>query len=224
MPRNKEYDVSTVKGRLLKFLKEKRLSQSEFGRILGVAPTYVGAIRKSLSTDKVARLTRAFPDLNRDWLLYGEGEMLKDPANDLDVLTDANEYEVALLPVAAYAGNLQMWSEPVALKDCERIMSPIKGADFAIRIIGDSMEPTLHDGSTILIKRINEKSFIPWGNPMVIDSENGVLVKDVYPSRRGPDFIEARSENSKYPPIDIPVESIFGLYKVIGSFRLFSTF
>ena len=51
------------------FLREKRLSQSEFGRILGVAPTYVGAMRKSLSADKVNRLMRAFPDLNRDWLL-----------------------------------------------------------------------------------------------------------------------------------------------------------
>lgn len=223
MPKNKDFDTSTVKGRLLCFLSEKRLSQSEFGRILGVAPTYVGAMRKSLSADKVARLTRAFPDLNREWLLYGEGEMIKDPTADADAAAEPNEYEVPLLPVSAFAGNLQMWSQAVALKDCERMVSPVRGADFAIRITGDSMEPLLHDGSTILIKRINEKAFIPWGNPMVIDSENGVLVKDVFPSEHGRAFIEARSVNPKYPPLTIPTDSIYGLYRVMGCVRLFST-
>lgn len=224
MPKNREYDTTTVKGRLLCFLNEKRLSQSEFSRILGVAPTYVGAIRKSLSAEKVARLTRAFPDLNRDWLLYGEGEMFKEHPIENATAIEAGDYEVPLLPVSAYAGNLQMWSQGVALKDCEKIISPVRGADFAIRITGDSMEPLLHDGSTILIKRINEKAFIPWGNPMVIDSENGVLVKDVFPSERGRSYIEARSLNPKYPPLTIPAESIYGLYRVMGSFRLFSTF
>ncbi len=223
MSKNKDFDTSTVKGRLLCFLNEKRLSQSEFGRILGVAPTYVGAMRKSLSTDKVARLTRAFPDLNRDWLLYGEGEMLKDPYDNDDSLIETARYEVPLLPVAAYAGSLQMWSQSVELRDCEKIVSPVPGADFAIRISGDSMEPKLHDGSTILIKRINEKAFIPWGNPMVIDSENGVLVKDVYPGTRGSAYIEARSANPKYPPIDVPTSSIYGLYRVMGTVNIFST-
>lgn len=222
-----KYDETTVKGRLLMFLKAKRLSQTEFGRILGVAPTYIGAMRKSLSADKVNKLMRAFPDLNRDWILYGEGEMLKEQASDSEGRGDDHEaidYEVPLLPVSAFAGNLQVWSESVELRDCEKVVSPIRGVDFAIRITGDSMEPEFHDGSTVLIKRINEKSFIPWGNPMVIDTENGVLIKEVFPSDRGRGFIEARSLNPKYPPLAIPTESIYGLYRVLGMMRIYSTF
>ncbi len=227
MPKNEKYDPETVKGRLLLFLKEKRLSQTEFGRILGVAPTYIGAMRKSLSADKVNKLTRAFPDLNRDWILYGEGEMLKEPAEEevpQNVPDNSTGYLVPMLPVAAYAGNLQMWSEGVDLAHCEKVVSPVKGVDFGIRVSGDSMEPDIEPGSIIFIKKINDKSFIPWGHPMVIDSENGVLVKEVYPSRNGSSFIEARSINPKYPPVDIPKSSIYGLYRVMSSIRVFSTY
>ena len=227
MSKMAKIDTSTVKGRLLMFLREKRLSQSEFGRILGVAPTYVGAMRKSLSADKVNRLMRAFPDLNRDWLLYGEGEMLKIPKDEVpetEEVESNSEYEVPLLPVSAYAGTIQGWSESVMPRDCEMIHSPVRDVDLAIRIAGDSMEPKFHDGMTLYIKRINEKSFIPWGNPMVIDSENGVLVKEVYPSDQGEEYIEARSLNPKYPPLTIPTSSIYGLYRVISVVKLYTTY
>lgn len=223
MAKNREFDLTTVKGRLLQFLKVRRISQSEFGRILGVAPTYVGAMRRSLSADKVAKLTRAFPDLNRDWLLYGEGKMLKEAESSSGRPDDAKVMTVPLLPVAAFAGDIQGWSQSVDLRDCERVTTPIPGADFAIRISGDSMEPLIHDGSTLLIKKINERAFIPWGSTMVIDSENGVLIKDVYPSGDDPKYIEARSRNPRYPPIRIPTSSVFGLYRVMGAIQLFSS-
>lgn len=200
------------------------MSHSELSRRLGVSPTYVGAMRKSLPEEKIKRLCEIFPDLNRDWLVYGEGEMLKgDTAATVAKGPDA-EYMVPLIPVSAYAGSLQEWSDPVALEDCERIPSPVKGADYAIRVCGDSMEPDFHDGSTILIKRINERAFIPWGNPLVIDTSNGVLIKALYPLDKEYEFVEARSFNPKYPPITIPTDCIIGIYRVLGCIRLFSNF
>lgn len=38
---------------------------------------YVAAMRKGFGEDKLNNVLTAFPDLNRDWLLFGEGEMLK---------------------------------------------------------------------------------------------------------------------------------------------------
>ena len=218
----------TVKERLLEYLRYKRITQLEFAHRMEVSPAYVGAMRRSMSDDKIKRLRREFPDLNTDWLLYGEGRMLNDgyPNDEKGTASVTTEeiYEVPLLPVAAYAGNLQLWSQGVTLKDCEKVISPVKGADFAIRVSGDSMEPDLHDGATILIKRINEKAFIPWGNKMVIDTENGVLVKEVYPVANDRYKIEARSLNPKYPPIEIPAESIYGLYRVLGQVQVYTTY
>lgn len=225
--------ISDVKMRLLEYLHAKRMTQLEFTRRLGVSSTYIGAMRRSISDEKVAEIRKIFPDLNTTWLLYGEGEMLVPTSDTALLRTDGlKSYEVPLLPVAAYAGNLQLWSQGVALKDCEKIVAPVRGADFAIRVSGDSMEPELHDGSTIFIKRINDRAFIPWGNSMVIDTENGVLVKSVYPApdnngiTKNPlrtEFIEARSLNPKYPPITIPASSIFGLYRILGNMRVYTT-
>lgn len=217
-------DQKTVKQRLIELLKEKRMSQTEFAKLMGVSPTYIGAMRRSISEVRLKKLLEIFPDLNRDWILFGEGEMLLDPDDDEPDLGDG--YVVPLLPVKAFAGNLQMWTTGVELRDCEKVVSPVKGVDFAIRIAGNSMEPEFQNGSMIFIKRINERAFIPWGNPMVIDTENGVLVKAVYPcDSDSPEeqYIEARSYNPNYPPFKIPVESIFSLYRIISATKQYST-
>lgn len=219
---------STVKSRLLEYLKHKRISQIEFTKSIDVSSTYIGAMRKGIPAGKLKRITTLYPDLNRDWLLYGEGEMLLNPEEEANHLRRAKGFETLLLPVAAFAGNLQMWSEGVSPNQCQRIISPVYGADFAIPVKGDSMEPRFHDGSVILIKKINEKAFIPWGNPMVIDTENGVLIKNIFPDeekekKNNEEYLVAKSLNPNYPPIRIPTSSIYGLYRVIGSMDIYST-
>ncbi|MDE6234516.1 MAG: hypothetical protein K2M56_02060 [Muribaculaceae bacterium] len=217
--------ASNVKERLLEYLRHRRMTQMEFTKSIGVSPTYIGAMRKSLSTDKVMKIRQLYPDLNTSWLLYGEGEMLVTPGAETSASGEGipEGYEVPLLPVAAFAGNLQSWSEGYELSQCEKIIAPVKGVDFAIRLSGDSMEPVLHNGSTLFIKRINEKAFLPWGNMMVVDTENGVLVKAVYPVPEEPNMIEARSVNPKYPPIRIPGESIFGIYRILSATTAYAT-
>lgn len=196
------------------------MTQLEFTQRLGVSPSYVATMRRGLSLSKLERIGEEFPDLNREWLMYGQGDMLIDQSMAEREFIDG--YEVRLLPVAAFAGNLQLWSDGVRDEDCARVVSPVKGADFAIPICGDSMEPDFTDGSTVLIKKINEKAFIPWGNAMVIDTENGVLLKDVYPDDKE-DCIEARSRNLRYPPLHIPKTSIYGLYRVLCSLKMYPT-
>lgn len=68
---------SAVKERLEGFLKIKKISKTEFGRRIGVSAAYVTGIRRSLSQEKISSIAREFPDLNIEWLLTGEGQMLK---------------------------------------------------------------------------------------------------------------------------------------------------
>ena len=218
------YDITTVKGRLMTYLKHKRISQVEFCNAIGVASTYIAVIRKSIPSDKVNRIVAHYPDLNRDWLLYGEGEMLLKGKPDAKEVLHSAGYLVPLLPVNAFAGNISAWSQAVRDIDCEKVVSPIQGVDFAIRISGDSMEPDFKDASLILIKKIDDNSFIPWGHPMIIDTTNGVFFKNVYPSEKGENYIEARSINHKYPPLTIPLDSTFGLYRLVGNLNTFASY
>ena len=221
---SEKYDLSTVKGRLLTYLKENRIPQTEFCKRLGVAPTYIGVIRKSIPAEKINRIATLYPNLNRDWLLYGEGEMYIKETNDPRKLLQEAGYLVPLLPVTAFAGNITAWSQSVIANECEKVISPVQGVDFAIRISGDSMEPDFHDGSIILIKKIDDKAFIPWGHPMIVDSSNGVFFKDVFPSDRGKKYIEAQSLNKKYPPLDIPLDCVYGLYRVVTTLNIVSSY
>ena len=219
-------NTSTVKSRLQEYLKAKRISQLEFTRSIGVSPTYVGAMRKGVPAPRLKKICELYPDLNRDWLLYGEGEMLNTNRGGASSRS-VDEYETLLLPVEAYAGGLQMWSRGVSESDCRRIVSPVSGADFALPIKGDSMEPRFHDGSTLLIKKINDKAFIPWGHTMVVDTENGVLVKNILPvsdenGTQSDEFVMAESLNPKYPPFKIPTASIYGIYRVLGTIDIYS--
>ena len=216
-------DETTVKDRLLQFLKAKGISKAEFARRMGVSETYVSTMRKSLPEQRVAKMTRLFPDLNRDWLLYGEGEMLTTSDKPNHPQDDDDDGYVMLLPVEAYAGKLQAFSRGVTRRECRRLPIRVDGADFAIQITGDSMEPHIHNGVIAILAKINERAFIPWGNPMVIDTENGVYVKVVRPAQDADDAIEASSYNPLYPPFMIPTESIHGIYRILCLYQPLTT-
>lgn len=215
--------METVKERLLQFLKAERISKAEFARKMGMSEAYVSTMRKSLPEARVAKLIELYPKLNRDWLLYGEGEMFH-PSEQAERDTDHKTgHFVPLLPVEAYAGSLQAYSRGVNKRECKLLPISIEGADFAIPISGDSMEPMIHNGVIAVVAKINERAFIPWGNPMVIDTENGVYVKVIRPSEEGEDYIEASSYNPRYPAFQIPTESIFGIYRIISYYQPITT-
>lgn len=215
-------ELSSMKGRLMYFLRLKGITKSEFARELRLSVAYLSSIGDTLPVKRTNQILEMYPDLNRDWLLFGEGPMSGD-SDSADPVDPRSSMMVPLLPVSAYTGTLQEMSQGVALKDCRKVISPVPGADWAIPVSGDSMEPEFHDGSTLLIKKINDRAFIPWGNPVVIDSENGVLVKCLYPSKDEEEYVEARSLNPAYPPIKLQRNTIFGLYRILGSFKLYNT-
>lgn len=121
---------------------------------------------------------------------------------------------IPVLPTDARAGTLAEFSESVEAYNCERMVSPIRGADFAMQVTGDSMSPEYPSGSVIICKKINEKAFIEWGKVFVLDTDNGAIIKSV---RRTEDDneVECVSLNPAYQPFRINTEYINGWYRVL---------
>jgi phage repressor protein C with HTH and peptisase S24 domain len=121
---------------------------------------------------------------------------------------------VLVIPTGARAGTLADFATSISAYDCERMVTPIKGADYAMQVTGDSMSPEYPSGSMILIKRINEKAFIEWGKTYVLDTENGAVIKTI---RRtdNPDVIECVSLNPAYQPFTMETRYINGWYRVL---------
>lgn len=69
---------TTVKQRLIEFISYKKLSQAKFEKTVGLANGYVNNIRRSITNEKLQQIALTFPDVNRAWLLTGEGSMLNE--------------------------------------------------------------------------------------------------------------------------------------------------
>lgn len=119
-----------------------------------------------------------------------------------------------VIPIEAMAGTLGEFADSVQAYECERMISPIKGADYAIKVCGDSMTPEVPNGSQILIKKIWEDQFIEWGKIFCLDTQNGAIVKKIFPTT-DPEVVECRSVNPDYPPFKINVKHINGWYRVL---------
>lgn len=211
------------------------LNQSQFARRIGVRQPNLSAIMKrdrSCGDGITNKILLSF-DIRRDWLLTGEGEMLKSnfKVDEIEIPTkeeleqiSTKGYWVPLIPTTALANSLSEYIGPgIRRADCQNILSPVPGADFAITISGDSMEPKFHDGMVVFLKRINDAAFIPWGNTLVLDTENGAFIKDVFPVQDNANLIEARSLNPLYPTLTIPKSSIYGMYRVLNATKFFTT-
>ena len=150
--------------------------------------------------------------------------MLNEQDNDLSINSTATADRIPLIPASAFAGMVHgLAPESISLRQCELVTSPVAGAEMAIPITGDSMEPDYPDGSLAYIKRINDSAFIPWGHTVILDTENGAFIKRIYPDEADTEYIWAKSINPNYPPIHMPKSSIYRIFRVLGTSRIFTT-
>lgn len=180
---------------------------------------------KSISENLSNKILSVFPAYSKAWLLTGEGEIFKN--NDLATVPTNQEedekYYTYLLPVAAIGGELSgLDVDGVDPRDCERVVSPVADVDFAMPVIGDSMEPEYPAGSRVMVKKINPQNFIPWGHVFVLDTTNGPLLKEVQPSDRGEEYIQCISHNpsGRYKPFDVPLSTVRAMFRVVACVSL----
>lgn len=199
---------------LRKYFESQGIKQTEVAQRLGVKPPYITKIfsdEREIGKNQIEKWITQF-GFNKVWLLTGEGEMLIN--NETLPEQTHNTYRVPLLPISAQGGAFNDFVVSVQESECERIVSPIKGADFAISIQGDSMAPEYPSGSQVLIKRINERAFIEWGKTYVLDTCNGSVIKNLYPSDDSNKVI-CKSVNPDFPPFEVSLSDVYGVYKVL---------
>ena len=201
-----------------KYMKAKGLNDNKVTNSLGLSIGTLGKSRKEnrdLSEKNIEKILNFYTDLNRTWLLTGEGSMFTTEPS-LAGFNEMGYTRVPLLPISAQGGSLNDFVVSVSLQDCEKIISPINGADIAITISGDSMADEYPNGSIVLAKRINERAFIDWGKVYVLDTCNGVVVKALTPSEKE-NCIRCVSINPDpiYAPFEVALNDIYGVYRVM---------
>ena len=64
-----------TKERMMQLIAALGLSKAEFERVCGLSNGYVNSIRNTIGSKGVAQIIAQFPQVNKTWLVFGEGEM-----------------------------------------------------------------------------------------------------------------------------------------------------
>lgn len=70
----------TTKERLKQFIDLKGFSERKFSKEISSSETYFTST-KSIGSDKLEKISEAFPELNMDWVITGRGKMHFESTN-----------------------------------------------------------------------------------------------------------------------------------------------
>lgn len=217
----------TEKGkRIDKLMTYFELNKNSFSKEIGLTNNVT--IGRILNEDRdpspktIKMILDRFPQVNPNWLKFGEGEMLKETppqpklAEEKEFGGSGYLHIVPLLPISAQGGTFNDFVTSIKENECEKVVSPVKGIDMAVTVSGDSMAPEYPNGCQVFIKRINEEAFIEWGKVYVLDTCNGTVIKEIHKGK-SEDEIECFSINPdpKFQPFSVKRDDIYGIYRVI---------
>lgn len=128
-----------------------------------------------------------------------------------------DEQSVMLLPINAIGGYTNDDDVSVMEYECERIMSPIRGAELAVRVSGDSMYPRYPNGSMVFIRKHDPNIFIEWGSYYVVNTTNGTIIKRI--TDGDDNTITCSSVNPNFKDFKVARSEIRAMYKILGCFN-----
>lgn len=205
---------------------ETKGNKTEFARSLGEAQQKIARLFSvdnrsnkypTVSKNILKAIERVY-NIRYNWLLTGEGEKYNSPNLIEDNEIKDDNGKIPLVTISAIGGELNGDDQCMMPYECESIISPIRNAQMAIRVSGDSMSPRYPNGSIVFIKPIDQSIFIEWGSCYVLNTTNGTIVKRVFKGENN--MIECRSENPDYPPFGVPMDEVRKMYKILGALHL----
>lgn len=191
-------------------------------------------------------LVENYPRYSGDWLLTGNGNMLreqqnpllstpilqkhitteKDPDKHIDVFTEASKKTPGAIPLVSERAIGGFANEHFSIKERDILAYYVipkfrfLGVDFMIEVFGDSMIPKFYPGDIIACSIISHSRYIEWNKCHLIATvDRGLIVKRLMPGSDD-DCFKAISDNKDYPPFDIPKDEITGMARIVGVIHL----
>lgn len=193
---------------------------SVFAKQIGVAPSTISSWL-SRDTMDYDLLFAKCEKLSSEWLLTGQGDMMKQTEKrEVAHQTDNPKEGIPLIPISAMAGFLT-GEQTILEYECERYVVPaFKGADFLIPVKGASMQPTYVSGDIVACQHVPMGGiFFQWNKPYVLDTVQGALIKRVKPGS-DKQHIRLISDNESYDSFELSISDIHAVALVIGMIRL----
>lgn len=209
-------------------------SQKEIGERLGITNrSYLSQLvnTESPSEDFVNRFIEIAPEINPDWLLTGEGEMLKGSNTHFtdDFASGNPDANSRMIPfydaetTGGYNGLVSSSANDAQLMGYIQPGGWFDGRETAaIRHVGNSMSE-YPDGCVLAVREVTERRLLVPGRNYVIETSEYRVTKRI---QRGsePGFIALYSTNQEkyddgrlvYEPFEVALEDIRRIFSVLG--------
>lgn len=211
---------TNIKERVLYFAKNQGISIEPFLENIGMTyGSFKGKAKEgSLNSTAIEEIYTKHPNINLEWLLTGNGEMLKD-GGQTQVFKLRNDrtvknQQIPLYDIEASAGLVQLFQDSNSVTPIDTISIPnLPKCDGALYIVGDSMYPLLKSGDIVMYKQVHDlpNDFF-WGEMYLVhidmDGDTYTTVKYIQRSDVGPDYIKLVSYNQHHSPKDIHLSRI----------------
>lgn len=200
----------------LEKLKKKGITRAEVARRLDILPQSLNNVlngNRGISDGMLDKFIEAF-DIRQIELLPKAPEPVAHQAEESD------RAAIPLIPYDAIAGYGSFDFQELPIEDFYTV-EELRGADFLIRVKGDSMSPKYNGGDIVACKRIDAITFWQWHKVYAICTRNqGILIKRVEEYQNNPAFITCRSENPQYRPFELHEDEIVSVALVLGAIVL----
>lgn len=222
-----------IKERIKKFIEHKDLPVSKFEEACGLSNGYIASMRVGFGKDKLNNVLTAFPDLNRDWLLYGEGEMINKPQSSTVLVQTVEEIKAEAIEEIKAEESVPIVPSDIANTaeinvrkfiekrgdELERI-SPndlVQRADGAERVRKTSMMPTFMPGDIVFIEFLDDKTKIIDGHIYYFDTKTRpTMIRRV---KFEGNKLRLIAENPMFGDIITSFDEILNIADIVGMFR-----
>lgn len=223
-----QFNTQTVKDRLKMFIDYLNISVRKFEKNCGLPNSYCANIRVSITDDKLAKILERYPQLNKSWLIMGEGEMIirdgknSEQAEIVDVQTFDSPSESPVIPddiimkqgVDIYE-YMKTNRDDVEKLRLSHIFPPF---DMFYRVISDGMRPQVEKGDILALKIIANKTKVVDGECYLIDTANhGFIIRRVHYSEG---VFRCESNLQELGVMEIQEDEVFSVFSIVGLVRL----
>ena len=219
---------TTVKERLIQYLKYKKIGQNKFESLAGISNGYISNLKSTPGTAHLTKILNVSPDLNEKWLMTGEGSMLK--TSEAVPFTPHARAGIPLVSQYAYAGYLGGYGDPEYVGTLPTIdFTPdreMTGNWLAFEVKGDSMDngskESYVEGEIVICREVereywrDSRLFIN-KRDFVIVHEEGILIKRITEHNLDTHTITIHSLNPMYPDRILHLEQVRQIFSIVES-------
>lgn len=207
--------------RIAKIIQQFCESKADFARKVGEKPQTVSNwVARDNGNNVLNKIIEAFPQINKDWLMTGHGDMLisgnKVTVPQISYTKGVPYYNVDFIGGFDIVLNDQTIN-PEYLIDFQKYNE----ATCWCNVSGHSMEPEINNGDIIALKKIEDFSFLPLGEVYAIVTTNGLrTIKRLGPSQNPECYtLVPTNKSPEYGIQELRKDMIQHIFQVLGCMK-----